>query len=96
MAGTGPPILDETALTLRSAKSSGGGPLSGPGSRFLRRHTPGIGPGQLDASGQTIDTGICFFMQCKYLLLIHIVKNFQETITKVYFKCALYLWLVLD
>jgi hypothetical protein len=37
-----------------------------------------------------------FFMQCKYLLLIHIVKIFQETITKVYFKCALYLWLVLD
>lgn len=57
MAGTGPPLLDGTALTLRSAKSCGGGPLSGPGSRFLRRHPPGIGPGQLDASGQTIDTG---------------------------------------
>lgn len=57
LVGTGPPLLERVALTLRSAESCGGGPLSGPGSRFLRRHTPGIGPGQLDASGQTIDTG---------------------------------------
>lgn len=54
---TGPPFLQGAALTLRPDKSCGGGPLSGPGSRFLRRHTPGIGPGQLDATGQTIDTG---------------------------------------
>lgn len=45
------------SLTSRPAGSCGGGPLSGPGSRCLRRHTPGIGPGQLDATGPTIDTG---------------------------------------
>lgn len=49
--------LEGAALTSSPAKSCGGGPLSGPGSRFLRRHTTGIGPGQLDGTGQTIDTG---------------------------------------
>lgn len=39
-------------------ESYGGGPLSGPVSQCLQRHTPGVGPRQLDATGPSIDTGL--------------------------------------
>ncbi|XP_007948261.1 E3 ubiquitin-protein ligase MARCHF9 [Orycteropus afer afer] len=45
------------ALTSPRARSWGGGPLSGPRSRVLRRHTPKLGLEQLDTTGSTIDTG---------------------------------------
>ncbi|XP_006171982.1 E3 ubiquitin-protein ligase MARCH9 [Tupaia chinensis] len=55
--GTGSHSWERAALTSPQAGSCGGGPLSGPQSWFLRRHTPQLSPEQLDATGATIDTG---------------------------------------
>lgn len=53
----GPHSWEGTMLTLLRAGSCGGGPLSGPRSQTLRRHTLELCPEQLDATGPTIDTG---------------------------------------
>ena len=51
------PFLRRATLTSPRVRSCGVGPLSGPRSRSLQRHTLEVCPGQLDAMGPTIDTG---------------------------------------
>lgn len=52
----GPHSWEGSALTSLRPGSCGGGPLSGPRSQILRRHTLELCPVQLDVTGPTIDT----------------------------------------